>query len=112
MASNAGVFLWVDLRKYLLADGDADMHHLRRSANAADSARYEEREAFIDATCMKHGVSIARGSLFFTEEWGWFRLTFTLPLEELREGIERMCKALSEVQLHSWGVTGVDKLSL
>lgn len=61
------------------------MHQLRRSIRTADSARYE-REAFINATCMKHGVSVARGSLFFTEERGWFWLTFTLPLEGVMPG--------------------------
>ena len=47
---------------------------------------------------MKHGVSIARGSLFGTEEQGWFRLTFTISEEEIREGIQRLEKGLEEVQ--------------
>lgn len=94
-----------------MGDKGTDTHHLRRSASAADSARYKEREALIDAACMKHGVSIARGSLFFTEEWGWFRLTFTLPPDELRQGIERMAEALSEIQRRDWEAAGADKPS-
>jgi len=47
---------------------------------------------------MKHRVSIARGSLFGTEELGWFRLTFTLSEEEITEGIRRLVDALEELQ--------------
>lgn len=62
---------------------------------------YKEREAKIIATCFKNGVMIGHGSNFFTEELGWFRVTFTVPKEALTEGLGRLLKSLEEAQL-SW----------
>ena len=73
---------------------------LRRSEGT--SAAYEKREAAIDDACMRHGVSLSRGSIFFTEELGWFRLTFTLPKEELHLGLRRLVGALSEMETNGW----------
>jgi len=70
---------------------------LRRSEDT--SVAYEKREAAIDDACMRHGVSLSRGSIFFTEELGWFRLTFTLPKEELDLGLRRLAGALSEMEM-------------
>jgi 1-aminocyclopropane-1-carboxylate synthase len=40
------------------------------------------------------GVWLATGDAFMSEEPGWFRITFSLPEEELRFGIGRLRKAL------------------
>jgi len=100
--SYAGLFLWIDLRPFMLDDSeDVEKQHLLRKT--VDLARHQELEALIDRTCMKHGVSIARGSLFGTEELGWVRLTFTISEEEIRLGIQRLGKALEEVKGGRWG---------
>ncbi|KAK0616998.1 pyridoxal phosphate-dependent transferase [Immersiella caudata] len=96
--SNAGSFLWIDLRKYIL--GSADIRLLRRGE--AGSALFEEREAVLDRTLLRRGVSLSRGSIFFTEELGWFRLTFTLAKEELTQGLERLASALVEIRGCAW----------
>jgi hypothetical protein len=79
------------------------------SANGQDSNMYREREAFVYDTLMRNGVSLSRGSIFFTEELGWFRLTFTIPREELVEGMSRLMKGLSEVERHDWEAQDVSR---
>lgn len=96
--SNAGSFLWIDLRQYIL--GGAEIQELQRGAAASEV--FEKREAVLDEALLRHGVAIARGSIFFTEELGWFRLTFTLPKEELAEGLRRLASALAEMGDFAW----------
>lgn len=103
--SNAGMFIWIDLRPYIL--GSSDPSALSRSR--PDSGIFGKRESVIDRICMKHKVSIAQGSIFETEEWGWFRLTFTLPREVLILGIERLMKALDEVKKTGWDESKKDR---
>jgi bifunctional pyridoxal-dependent enzyme with beta-cystathionase and maltose regulon repressor activities len=86
------------LRKYIL--GGADIRRLK--CGEAGSAPFEEREAVLDRVLLRHGVSLSRGSIFFTEELGWFRLTFTLPKEELTQGLQRLASALAEIRDHAW----------
>jgi bifunctional pyridoxal-dependent enzyme with beta-cystathionase and maltose regulon repressor activities len=98
------LFLWIDLRRFLLKDDGNHSHDLNKGLllrKTPGSAKYEEQEASIDKTCMKHGVSIARGTLFGTEELGWFRLTFTISEEEIAEGIRRLLNALEEFRVPS-----------
>ena len=47
--------------------------------------------------CGQNGVMIAPGSLYETEELGWFRITFTVGEEALKEGLVRILKALQEL---------------
>jgi len=98
LASNAGSFLWIDLRKYILGDGDVQA--LKRNGSA--SALFGKREAVLEEVLLRHGVSLSRGSIFFTEDLGWFRLTFTLPKEELAQGLNRLASALGEVRDSAW----------
>ena len=67
-------------------------------ADTPASAVYKEREARIVALCAKNGVMIGYGSNFFTEELGWFRITFTARKEALTLGLERVWKAVQEAQ--------------
>lgn len=53
-------------------------------------------EANLISKCIANGVNIGRGSGFYTEEVGWFRLTFTMDKETLEKGLERFCFALSQ----------------
>jgi len=71
-------------------------------ANGPLSHIYVQREEVVYETCMENGVSLSRGSIFFTEELGWFRLTFTVLGKELEEGMKRLMAALSKVEQYDW----------
>jgi bifunctional pyridoxal-dependent enzyme with beta-cystathionase and maltose regulon repressor activities len=52
---------------------------------------------------MKHGVPIAPGHVYVPEEFGWFRITFTVGKEALREGLQRVKESLAESETElSW----------
>ena len=96
--------MWVDMRKYMVAKGEENFTKDRlafRVTPSQASSTYKEREAKIIATCFKNGVMIGSGSNFFTEELGWFRVTFTVSKEALTEGLSRLLRSLDEAQ-SSW----------
>ena len=64
--------------------------------------KYKEREMQIITQCVENGVFIAAGTNYFTEELGWFRLTFTLPREPLMVGLKRFWKSLEEIENKEW----------
>ncbi|KAG4442585.1 hypothetical protein IFR05_001915 [Cadophora sp. M221] len=78
--SNAGVFLWIDLRKYFDSEETLD----GRMA----------REKDIVQKCEEKGLFVGYGSNFFSEEVGWFRITFTARDEVLRVGLQRLVGVL------------------
>jgi 1-aminocyclopropane-1-carboxylate synthase len=72
--SNAGLFVWVDLSRYLkFMAGKTDL----------------ERERDLDATLLDAGVSLAASERFNGEDYGWFRITFSVEAEVLRLGLNR-----------------------
>ncbi|ETS83168.1 hypothetical protein PFICI_05044 [Pestalotiopsis fici W106-1] len=95
--SNAGVFIWVDLGRYMLPQRFRSQGHssrLRSNMSEADLVACIESESRLAATCIECGVMISPGSIYASEEFGWYRVTFTLPEAALREGLHRMGKAL------------------
>lgn len=89
---NAGLFFWIDLR-----------HILKPGIMSSDSSKYKEREARVAEICMNHGVLIAPGHVYVPEEFGWFRITFTVGKEALREGLQRVKESLAEIETElSW----------
>ncbi|KAK3935798.1 putative 1-aminocyclopropane-1-carboxylate synthase [Diplogelasinospora grovesii] len=97
--SNAGVFIWIDLRHFLYkpsppANGETETRRLKQS----DADTYKQREMEIVDRCLQNGVSIAHGSDYYTETLGWFRLVFTCPKEGLEVGLERIWKTLQELE--------------
>lgn len=42
---------------------------------------------------------IAPGSVYMPEEFGWFRVTFSLGKEALEEGLKRFAKAIAEMRI-------------
>ena len=64
-------------------------HHFRGSRNNKGA------ETKLVSKCIANGVNIGRGSGFYTEEVGWFRLTFTMDKGTLEEGLERFRSVLS-----------------
>lgn len=89
------MYIWVDLR-HLFVPERSDYKSL--SLASKDVAKHREREAQIADTCMKHGVFIAPGSVYMPEEYGWFRVTFTVPRNALEEGLLRFSAAVDEVE--------------
>lgn len=66
-----------------------------------ESRTYKQRELRIGDTCIKNGVMIAPGHIYMPEEFGWFRVTFTLGKEALREVLSRFWRALKEAEEES-----------
>jgi DNA-binding transcriptional MocR family regulator len=60
---------------------------------------YQKREEEIMEACIRHGVMIAPGSVYAPEEWGWFRVTFSLGEDALREGLKRLAVVFVEIDL-------------
>lgn len=96
------MFIWVDLRRYLRGPQveGFEMPNLSiHSLSPDEKQEYQRREAEIGSRCLENGVAIALGTYFFTEELGWFRLTFSSTREALEIGIQRMWKTLQEIEL-------------
>ncbi|KAK4226579.1 putative 1-aminocyclopropane-1-carboxylate synthase [Podospora fimiseda] len=91
--SNAGMFLWIDLRRLLCG-----MHWSEerlpdltvRRLSAEDKEKYLKKEQDIFNRCGENKVLLACGSAFSTEELGWFRLTFTPTRDALYVGLSRL----------------------
>ncbi|KAJ4289459.1 hypothetical protein N0V88_006940 [Collariella sp. IMI 366227] len=98
--SNAGMFIWIDLRQYLSGKDTTSLALHRLTAE--ERKEYQRRELEISTQCFANGVAIALGTNFFTEELGWFRLSFTAAPEALTIGLERMVKALQDVERTGW----------
>ena len=48
--------------------------------------------------CIENGVMIAPGHVYMSEEYGWFRITFTVGKEALEEGLNRILVSLKKMQ--------------
>lgn len=59
---------------------------------------YKQRELKIAETCMKKGVMVAPGHVYSPEEFGWFRITFTVRKDALEEGLKRFLASLEEIR--------------
>ncbi|KAK7570857.1 hypothetical protein V3481_018952 [Fusarium oxysporum f. sp. vasinfectum] len=94
--TNAGLFIWMDLR-YLLtlqtSTGEADL-----SAISSEVNTYKQQEIEIMEKGQGNGVMIAPGHVYLAEEYGWFRLTFTVGKDALKEGLNRLWKTLQEIK--------------
>lgn len=73
----------------------ADFSVLR--VGSLEDAIYKEREQRIADMCNKNGVMIAPGQIYMAEEYGWFRVTFTVGREALQEGLNRLWVSIEEV---------------
>ena len=99
MDRNAGVYIWVDFRPYFIPKGDRmNSDYTALKATSGESELYLQREAKIIEVCASNGVMIAPGSSYRTEEYGWFRVTFTTREAPLEEGLQRIWKSLRQIQ--------------
>lgn len=96
---NAGVFIWIDLRRFLFPKStccEVDFSVLK--STSPDVSLYKEREAYIINRCIDNGVMIAPGTIYATPELGWFRITFTVGRYALEEGLHRIWKSLEQIK--------------
>ncbi|KAK4237343.1 putative aminotransferase [Achaetomium macrosporum] len=98
--SNAGMFIWMD-RRYLTGGDTAARLSVHR-LTPRERGEYQQREMEIGNRCFANGVAIALGTNFFTEELGWFRLSFTASRSALETGLQRVLKALQEIERLGW----------
>ncbi|KAL6405317.1 PLP-dependent transferase [Ilyonectria robusta] len=103
--SNAGLFIWIDVRHLLLpqsASKQLDFSIL--TTESPEGNIYKAREISIANICIEHGVMIAPGHVYVSEEYGWFRVTFTVGKEALKEGLERLWRSFqrAEAQRQEW----------
>ncbi|KAF5007791.1 hypothetical protein FDECE_5915 [Fusarium decemcellulare] len=82
---NAGLFLWVDLRRLLLSKSPWTELDYGVLSTRNTGGVYKQRETEILDVCLRNDVQIAPGSNFESEEYGWFRITFTVPRDMLEE---------------------------
>ncbi|RSL92239.1 hypothetical protein CDV31_015247, partial [Fusarium ambrosium] len=99
---NAGLFIWVDLRRMLLSKSSRGEMGYSSLRTTNTSGFYAQREQEILDICARNGVQIAPGSKFQSEEYGWFRITFTVPRNTLEEGLRRLSKSLKDVEDIEW----------
>ncbi|KAJ5378116.1 uncharacterized protein N7496_005525 [Penicillium cataractarum] len=102
---NAGLFIWVDLRHLLVAKSAAQQSdHSALRVTSPNGPVFLRRELRIAEICMKNGVMIAPGHVYVPEEYGWFRITFTVGKEALQEGLERFMASIKQVEAErqSW----------
>lgn len=52
-------------------------------------------------TCINNGVAIAPGHVYSPEEFGWFRITFTVTREALEEGLIRFLASVEQAKRES-----------
>ncbi|KAI5920330.1 putative acc synthase [Camillea tinctor] len=101
---HAGVFVWVDLRRYLHgksvqpATSNCSLHKL----SSFKTDIYRDREMKLFKRCLASGVGISLGSSFSTEELGWFRISFAVEEEALHIGLQRLIRCLECIEADGW----------
>ena len=97
---NAGVFVWVDLRAWLLHSPTVSSKNavsaLKPSSSEFDM--FKAKESLLSKTWHQKGVMIAKGSQFLSEELGWFRIVFTAEEDGLMIGLQRFIDVLQELK--------------
>ncbi|KAJ5106933.1 PLP-dependent transferase [Penicillium angulare] len=96
---NAGFFIWIDLRQFLVSQPQeqqvgTDIGH---KTLPSSQPTLESELKFADI-CMENGVMVAPGHVYMSEEYGWFRITFTVGQEALEEGLKRILISLKKMQ--------------
>ncbi|KAK4244483.1 putative aminotransferase [Corynascus novoguineensis] len=99
--SNAGMFIWMDLRKYLRGTKKIETLSLHQ-LTPQEKEEFQRREVEMGNRFFANRVGVALGTNFFTEELGWFRLTFTVCQDALDIGLQRMVQTLQEIEQLGW----------
>jgi 1-aminocyclopropane-1-carboxylate synthase len=86
ISPNAGIFVWIDLRKWTQhADLQVKAKNMHRSSS------YVLFQEFLEAS-----VYAAPGDAFFSVQDGYFRLIFSMPWDILETAVERMMRVLNK----------------
>ncbi|KAL9581900.1 MAG: hypothetical protein Q9212_003613 [Teloschistes hypoglaucus] len=116
--SNSGFYLWADFRKVLgdaivVRDDEGDgkggeemveaMTIERPSQVYKTSRKAKERDDWFYGKLMEKKVYIASGDSFFAEEHGWYRISFSVPMDVLDIGLKRLGGVLDEVRAEGRG---------
>lgn len=98
--SHAGVFVWVDLRRYLYGEFEqvAVSNRPLNELTPSEVDMYRDREMKIFNRCLASGVGISLGSSFSTEELGWFRVSFAVEEQALHVGLQRLIQCLKSIE--------------
>jgi 1-aminocyclopropane-1-carboxylate synthase len=72
--TNAGFFIWIDLSKYL-------------EEMPGHTALEKEKE--MNRRLLDGGVHLATSEQFYGEDYGWFRITFSVEKDVLELGMKR-----------------------
>lgn len=94
---NSVLFVWVDLRSWFLGDNDASNFQALKMTSTAKE-QYLAKEDRLIKTWLDKRVMIAKGSAFYSEELGWFRIVFTAEEEGLRLGMQKFIDGLKELK--------------
>ncbi|KAH7087018.1 putative acc synthase [Paraphoma chrysanthemicola] len=88
---HAGVFIWVDLRRYLRGNSALDPASSPVDVN-------HDQEATLFQHFIRAGVVISQGSSFGTEELGWYRISFAVEEQALNVGLQRLGTCLESIE--------------
>jgi 1-aminocyclopropane-1-carboxylate synthase len=99
---NAGFFIWVDFRSILGGDIfvlDEERSEDERSGQVCHSrVKATARDQWFNEKLMEAGVYLGTGDAFFSEQHGWYRITFSIPRKVLDLGLERLQKVIDEAR--------------
>ncbi|KAL8640335.1 MAG: hypothetical protein Q9228_002740 [Teloschistes exilis] len=120
--SNSGFYLWADFRAVLGdaivvrdgGDGKGEekeevveaMTVERPSQVYRTSRKAKERDDWFYGKLMEKKVYVASGDAFFAEEHGWYRISFSVPMDVLDIGLRRLGEVLGEVRAEGGGKAG------
>lgn len=94
------MFIWIDLRHLFLQEESPKLPFDPPPMTITQAVSHDQkREGEIMEACTRHGVMIAPGSVYAPEEFGWFRVTFSLGEDALREGLKRLAAVFVEIEL-------------
>jgi len=93
--SNAGFFIWIDLTKYL--------------DKIPGEKTPLEKERELNQRILDGGVHLATSEAFYGEEFGWFRITFTVDEMVLGLALSRLMQIIGADELDG---TEMQKLRL
>ncbi|KAK6538739.1 hypothetical protein TWF694_010313 [Orbilia ellipsospora] len=108
--SNAGFFVWVDLRRYLakvkLPPGDDGKIPGGHTNIPGQPEGAQKRDKMLWDKMVDGGVYVGTAEMFYGEEHGWYRFSFSTVREEMELGLKRMEKVLKDVE--EGGIGGVE----
>jgi aspartate/methionine/tyrosine aminotransferase len=95
--SNAGFFVWVNLREPFENSLSASMKDKLKLNDGKEQLDPKKVSTEIMDTLMEKKVFLASGEAFGTDEEGWFRIVFAHPKEYLELGLQRIADVVKRI---------------